>query len=286
MVNLIRRSCLILLAGVMLSASANDSVPVPDMKQERLCLRGPTAAAISLRGAYNYDKAGGKGGAMMYPAPGLAGFLVAIATHGALSAGLRESEKSQVRADADVVTVPYQAALAAYKHEELMQTSLMTMKTAGEKRVTSLEAAPASGELVIDTAPAFYLTQDQRAIILENAIRINRAKGAPYEKIIRVVSSVQDEKAGAALWLANEGFRLKEESARMYAQSLDIAVDDMKLTGESSAPFKTVRYFEGGTEKMERAQVISEQCSHMVLRTLRGDMLAVPRKAAEASCGS
>jgi hypothetical protein len=48
-----------------------------------------------------------------------------------------------------------------------------------------------------------------------------------------------------------------------------------------------VRYNEGGTERMERAQVVSEQCGQLVLRTLRGNLISVPVKSAvpgEASC--
>jgi hypothetical protein len=65
----------------------------------------------------------------------------------------------------------------------------------------------------------------------------------------------------------------------MYAQSLDIALPDIGGAGDSASPFRTVRYSEGGAERIERAQVLREQCGQVVLRTLRGN-LAVPRKAA------
>jgi len=89
---------------------------------------------------------------------------------------------------------------------------------------------------------------------------------------------------GADLWLANDAALLKAETARVYAQSLDIAIADLHAKLDSGEPFRTVRYPEGGTEKMERSQVIAQQCSHLVLRTLRGDVLAVPRKATDDSC--
>ncbi|UUZ52375.1 hypothetical protein LP419_22905 [Massilia sp. H-1] len=63
----------------------------------------------------------------------------------------------------------------------------------------------------------------------------------------------------------------------MFAQSLDIALADVQATPGTAAPFKTVRFTEGGAERMERAQVLSEKCGQIVLRTLRGNLMSVPR---------
>jgi hypothetical protein len=47
--------------------------------------------------------------------------------------------------------------------------------------------------------------------------------------------------------------------------------------------FRTVRYQEGGAEKIERAQVLEQQCGRTVLRTLRGWLLSVPAQVEAAS---
>ena len=284
MANASRRFNALVLIGVMWVAPASGRGMVPEPQQKRLCLRTPIGSAVPFRGAITYDKAGGKPGVMVYPAPGLVGLIAAIATHAAVSASVRESEKQKLREESDAVVAPYLGMLGTYRHDDLMRASLPSMKSGGDKRIIALEATGASDEVLIDTVPTFYLTQDQRAIIVENAIRIERGAAGIYEKVIRVISPVQAEGAGTALWLADEAALLKAESARIYALSLDIAVDDLGAQLESSEPFRTVRYFEGGTEKMERAQVISQQCSHLVLRTLRGDVLAVPRKSAKEGC--
>lgn len=274
-----------LLVGAMLLGPAYGQETVPEAAQRRLCLRGPIDKVVSYHGAVSYDKVGSKGGAMAYPAiGGLAGMVAAIATHAAVSASVQESEKQKVRQESDVIVAPYREVLDRYKLEELMRASSLVMSTSGDKRVIATEGATAAGELTIDTVPTFYLTQDQRAIIVENAVRIDRGTVDAYEKIIRVISPAQAATADPALWLANDGALLKAESARIYAQSLDIAVNDSTAKKESNEPFKTMRYVEGGTEKMERAQVIGQQCSHLVLRTLRGDVLAVPRKTVEEGC--
>lgn len=285
MANPSRRFRVFFLIGVMWVAPAFGRGTVPEPQQKRLCLRAPVSSAVPFRGVVTYDKAGGKAGGMVYPAPGLVGLIAAVATHAAVSASVRESEKQKLREESDAVVAPYLGVLGSYRHDDLMRASLPAMKSGGDKRIIALDATNAADELLIDTSPTFYLTQDQRAIIVENAIRIERAAGGTYERVIRVISPVQAEGAGTALWLADEASLLKAESARIYALSLDIAVDDLGTQLDSSEPFRTVRYAEGGTQKMERAQVIAQQCSHLVLRTLRGDILAVPQKPANAVCG-
>ncbi|MCE3608274.1 hypothetical protein LXA47_32415 [Massilia sp. P8910] len=290
-------ACLALCAGVGLSmpwqpAQAED-VPVQaglaasDATAQRFGLRLPATDTVAFHGAVNFDKAGGAGGgAMLYPAPGLVGLLAAVATHAIVSGTMRDAEKERIRTAADKVLAPYQSVLGAYTHQELMQASLAHIKAGGAKQIIAQAAAPAPGDIVVDSVPLFYLTQDHQALILDNAISIKTAgRATPYETIIRIVSPERGDGAGPDLWLGDDAGMLKWESARMYAQALDIALADMATPGAPALPYKTVRYNEGANERMERAQLISESCDYLVLRTLRGNLMAVPRKAA-AGCGA
>lgn len=274
------------LAGAVLTLALATADAAASEPARQVCLRGPVAEPITFHGALNYDKAGGGPGAMLYPAPGIAGMLAAVATHAAISGGMRESEKQKMRDEADKVLLPYQPALANYKHQELMEAAFAEMKTAGSKRLLAAAVPCAEGEVVVDGLPSFFMTQDQRALILENAVSIRGEGGKPYEKVIRVISPAQDENAGVAAWFNASENHLRKASARMFAQSLDIALADARTVGEPSDPFKTVRYNEGGAERMERAQVVSDECGQLVLRTLRGNLIAVPRKGAQASDGA
>ncbi|MFB9243005.1 hypothetical protein IV454_19950 [Massilia antarctica] len=290
-------ACLALCAGVGLSmpwqpAQAGE-VPVQaglaasDATAQRFGLRLPATDTVAFHGAVNFDKAGGAGGgAMLYPAPGLVGLLAAVATHAIVSGTMRDAEKERIRTQADKVLAPYQTVLGTYTHQELMQASLAHIKTGGAKQIIAQAAPPTPGDIVVDSVPLFYLTQDHQALILDNAISIKTAgRATPYETIIRIVSPERGEGAGPDLWLGDDAGMLKWESARMYAQALDIALADMATPGAPALPYKTVRYNEGANERMERAQLISESCDYLVLRTLRGNLMAVPRKAA-AGCGA
>ncbi|MDM5181780.1 hypothetical protein PO883_31875 [Massilia sp. DJPM01] len=292
-------ACLVLCAGVGLSlpwqavhageVPAQAGLAASDATAQRVGLRLPAADKVEFHGAVNFDKAGGAGGgAVMYPAPGLVGLLAAVATHAIVSGTMRDAEKERIRTKADQVLVPYQGVLDAYHHQELMQASLTHMKSGGAKQIIAQAAAPAPGDIMVDSVPLFYLTQDHQALILDNAISIKTAgRATPYETIIRIVSPERGGEAGPDVWLGDNAGMLKWESARMYAQALDIALADMATPAAPALPYKTVRYNEGASERMERAQLVSESCDYLVLRTLRGNLMAVPRKAeAQAACGA
>jgi hypothetical protein len=289
-------ACLLVCAGVGLSlpwrpAQAAD-LPVvagpaaSDAVAQRLGLRLPAADKVAFHGAVNFDKAGGAGGAMLYPAPGLAGMLAAVATHAIMSGTMRDAEKERIRTEADKVLLPYQGVLGGYKHQELLQASLAHLKAGGAKQIIAQAAPATAGEIVVDSVPLFYLTQDHQALILDSAVSITTpGRARPYETTIRVISQERGGQAGPDVWLGDDAGMLKWESARMYAQALDIALADMGTANTSTLPYKTVRYNEGASERMERAQLISENCDFLVLRTLRGNLMAVPRKAApQAGC--
>ncbi|MDR1461879.1 MAG: hypothetical protein LBI68_01895, partial [Azoarcus sp.] len=48
-------------------------------------------------------------------------------------------------------------------------------------------------------------------------------------------------------------------------------------------PHKTIRYWEGGIKKVERAQQLGEYCRRTVIRTLRGGLMIVPAEHENAA---
>lgn len=133
------------------------------------------------------------------------------------------------------------------------------------------------------------MTQDRRALVLETAIAIRGPDlEKPYETLVRVISPATDADAAATFWFDDEAGKLKAASARMFAQSVDLAMQESRTTPGKPEVFKTVRYSAGGSERMERAQILSSDCTRLVLRTLRGHLLLVPRRtsdaAADAAC--
>jgi hypothetical protein len=236
------------------------------------------AGPVAFRGLASFDDVG-KPGTMMYPAPNVVGLLAGIVTHAVIARSTLDNKKTGIEEQADKVLDPYREHLAGLTREALVQAAL-PMTTVGHGRL--LPAGGAAGDaLVVRAAPVFSMTQDQTALVLDNAVVISPTGSgarAGYQNTVRVVSRPLTGVDPAAYWGAEHARALKEESARMLAQSLDLAVADAAVARpQQGAPAqRTVRYAEGGKEVFERAEVINEKCGRAVLRNLRGWLMSVP----------
>jgi hypothetical protein len=240
-------------------------------------LRLPVQEKVVFRGQVNYDKAGMGQGGMMYPAPGLVGFIAAIATHAAIVNGVRQGQRSEMEVAADKVLSPYKDILDAFNHGDLADLALPP-----EARLPLLGAdvRPQSG-LIISSAPVFYMTQDQAALILDNTVSVFKAGSDQpvYTNTVRVVSRAGDAENLVAHWQQDSGKRLRDESAALFRESVEIvrAYALMPATAAASAQ-RTFRYAEGKAEAMERAEPLSEQCGRALVKNLRGWLLSIPLK--------
>lgn len=252
-------------------------------------LRLPPEEPVAFRGVVSYDQAGLGTAAMMYPAPNVGGLLAAVITHALLVEAAKKDQKTKMQEAADMVLVPYQTVLDGFNHRDLMRRALEKVTVSAKGKL--IEASGKSvTEIMVSSAPIFSLTQDQGAIVLDNIVGIFMpgAESGPGFTI-RIVSTGKDAPDLVAFWTANDGEQLKEESARLVAQSLDIAFGEVAVEADREAiPFRTIRYREGLTEKIERAQILSNQCGRLLIRTLRGVLMSVPasRTAAELASTS
>ena len=277
-------------ANVATAATAATAA-TPQATAQRIALRAALEEKVAFHGTLNYDQAGSGAGNMMYPAPGLAGLLVAIAVHAAISNSARDAEKQKMRDQADLILAPHKALLGSYRHADLLRDAVPMITSSNQMRVLENQIAGGAGEVLVDSVPTFFMTQDRRALVLETAIAVRRPDhGKAYETLIRVISPATEVDTGASVWFDNEAVKLKAASARMFAQSVDLAIQESRAAPGGPEVFKTVRYNEGGDERMERAQILSSDCARLVLRTLRGQLLVVPRRtsdaAADAACQS
>lgn len=277
-------------AGDDSSKSAAIAAPAKIARDSGWAARLPAQDKIDYRGAVNFDAAGSGPGTMLYPAPGLAGFLVAVATHAVIINSVRGNEKSKIQLEADKVLLPYQAALSAYDHRTLFQSALEKTATSLAKAEVLEARAAAGGTWVVESAPVFLMTQDQRALILENTVAVfapGPAAPPVYQNLVRVVSVAEPEDDIASRWNADQGLRLKERSAELLARSFEIAIDAAGAPAPGAAATqRTFRYPEGGRERMERAQLVSAGCDRVVIRTLRGWLMSVPVRSEDAAAAA
>jgi hypothetical protein len=248
---------------------------------ERWTLELPTTDPVAFRGIADFDKAGFGTGSMAYPAPNVGGLLIGVLVHAAATEAARSSQKSQLQRDADAILVPYQPLLAKLTHAELLRMQ---------------PAAPADASVTtppwrVQSTPVFGLTHDGRALVLENALALSREgaalQPAAFQSSVKIVSAPVKDPDPVAYWTADDGLRLREQSAILIRESVELAVAaaDGRLSIASEAQ-KTHRYLEGSNEKMERAERLNSRCGRMVLRTLRDTLLSVPDSTAapDADC--
>lgn len=223
---------------------------------------------------------GGTPGMMMYPAPGLAGLVAAIATHAAVVGSVRSSAQTEAEKKADKVLDPLRGSLEHFTQRDLATPALDTPQLRGARLVSAQDTDPAAR--TVDSAPRFFLTQEGDALLLDNTVRITRTGAQPYQGTIRIVSTPHKIQAQdlAAHWGADDARVLKAESAQLLALSLEIALgqSDAPATPAAGAavPFRTVRYLQGKKELFERAQVLDERCGRALIRNLRGWLMSVP----------
>jgi hypothetical protein len=251
----------------------------PESRAEDWSLRLPKDDKVVFRGMVDPDKAGLRSPYGMLYGPGPVGALITLGIQSAVVDTVRSRQMQKLQEEADKVLSPYEEALGSYSHKELMQKALDKSATPGRKLVDFAEK-PGTGWFV-ESTPVFAMTQDQKAIVMENAVLIYApgASAASYQNIVRVVSQPKPEADPADYWNANRGEKLKEESATLLAHSLDLALREaMRPQRAEDAPQRTFRYVEGAVEKIERAELVSEYCNRWVIRNLRGFLMSVPAR--------
>lgn len=243
------------------------------------CLRLPQEKHVVYRGVVSFDEAGTGTSSFLYPAPNAVGLLAAVMTHGFIVESAKNDQKEKLQESADKVLLPYKFVLDNFNCGDLMRRAVKKTSTGDNAKIIEDSGDPGR-EMVVESAPVFSLTQDQKAIILDNTIVIHMPGVTPattYRNTARVVSSARNVADPAAFWTANNGEKLKDESAQLVAESLNIAFRDVFYgTGQDGVSYRTIRYQEGTTEKIERAQVLSESCDRLLIRTLRGALMSVP----------
>ena len=263
------------------ACSASDRPADQPVSRPAAWLKVPTNDTVIFNGVIDYDRAGVSMPQMLYPAPNIAGMFAAVLAHGLFIGSAKNAQKQKLQEEADLVLAPYLPMLNAYKYPELMQTSLAHIDPPYNVKLLQMSSTPAVAAVIIESAPVFSITQDQRALILDLAVAIgNTGAAEKYQAVLRVLSFPSDAEKMTEFWNDDEGRRLKREAARLLATALTATLDDRTKPTADNPLQTTVRYLEGGTEKTERGQVLREQCGRALIRTLRGNLMSVPVKRA------
>lgn len=252
-------------------------------------VRLPNETNIVYRGVLGTDSGGGSTASMLYPAPNAVGLLAALLTHGLLVGNSRRMEANRLQGAADKVLDPYRGIIGDFHHEELLQLALAQKRASGITRIALTGEAPGE-EWFFVAEPTFSMTQDQKALIFDSAF-IVYAPNSPalpaYQNALRVVSSPITAGDPLVYWSEESGRNLKHVSAQLMAMALELAATEIAKGAReeveaATSNQKTMRYLEGATEKIERAELLQVTCDRAVLKTLRGGLMWVPLKQPHA----
>jgi hypothetical protein len=253
---------------------------------DELALRWSSEAGAkpTFRGVLNKDAAGMGAGGMMYPAPGLVGLFAAVLTHAAVSSSAQSAEMRKLQATADEVLTPYAAVLESFAVDELLAQTRASLTPQG------LAVRPGWVNANLELTPVFLMTQDRRALLLDVVAQFNDGTtGRPRQLGMRVVSDPRALPAdGHDDWASTEGTLKKvciDLLARAVRHMLE-SVDPDRPTPAASVE-RTVRFFEGGAQRMERSKVLEQRCGRALLQTLSGTLMSVPLStvaALDAEC--
>lgn len=243
------------------------------------------ALPVQVRGV-PIDGGARAGSGMLYPTGGLGilGVAVGVLVHAGLEGAKQQGERTAAQEAADRVTEPYRPQVAEWTHMELLSAALAD-GVGGARSIDKGNVDPAHG--LLESRPLLWITQDQRALLLENQIMVRRPglhDEAPVPLRVTVVSAPQAAETSRENWLANRGALLKVQLVVLLRESLNAALARLAEPGTVAAPARqrTVRYLQGGEERVERAQVLAEGCGRYLLQTLRGDLLSVPQGEPDA----
>lgn len=269
-----------------------DSQPGDALTSDRpLALKPPANKEVVFRGVVNFDEAGLTPGGMMYPAPSPLAFLAAIATHAIILDGAKQHQSSKQQAEADKVLQPYQASIEKMDARVMINDALAASVQGRHVKAAGGHTNP-QADSILESVPVFWMTADQESIIVDNLLNIRNpgdAEKPAYSNVIRVISTPHNSPTPQTYWTDN-GKQLSNIAVKLLAESIDIGLNEANTASIEARPFRTVRYYEGGQEKMERAQLLNEHCGRMLLKTLRGTLMSVPKlkttntQAANSAC--
>jgi hypothetical protein len=262
------------------SAAPPDAGPPSAVPVTNWFLQLPTTDPVPFKGVLERDKAGIGGAAVAYPINGGAIFLAALLVHGALNEAAKAGQRTELQKAADKVLAPYETVLSKYRHQDLIAAI-------GNP---PLSAPPADARWHVQSTPVFALTPDQTALVLENDIVVRQAGAngeVRFQGPIKVVGERVKDAEPLAYWTQNDGDQLKKVTGNLLLESIDLAVASAAQDLPSAAATEqTHRYFEGSLFKTERATLLIERCSRVVLKTLRNTLLSVPAETRPALCGT
>lgn len=236
---------------------------------------------VNFQGQFNYDDIDIKSGNVTYSADSGGAFLAGIIAHAITADATKNMAMSSVQIKANTVLNPYNKYLQQFENDELVSCVLNSVNDNYDFNVIKYTNDKASSGLVLKSAPIFYMTQDERQLILTHAMYIYRSDKPEvilHKNIIEITSEKTHENNQLHYWIAKNNLPII--SSELYARSVELFIDDMLGVYDKTPnkKQKTFRYTQGGIKNYERGSLVNNECGNTTMRTLRGWIKSYPNE--------
>ncbi len=288
-----KRIILILLCVTFASACAsqkpehaeyiNQKRDIGEPSNLQLAYAGPTTVAYF--GLPNYDHLNVDGGAgVLYPGGHAAVFLASVLTHAVIVDSAKESRRSKIQNQADQVLTPYRRHIDSLSYREIISGAVTRLEDVGERFTVSnyydSTTSLAGDAWVLESNPSFYMLQDEGAILVQNSVVIHSGEEEPtiiYQNIVEVISQPYQGDSPQTYWSADNGAMLKNLSVELLAESVRLAIDDMRHQFLVRTELdQTFHFYQEGKKAYERGRLLAVEADRLTMRTLRGWLKSVP----------
>ncbi|NHN38987.1 hypothetical protein G8764_16885 [Pseudomaricurvus alcaniphilus] len=222
-----------------------------------------------------YQGAGG----MLY-GPGAAGFAAMLAAHAITQSAVDEAKAAEAQAQANLILDKYQSVLARYTDSYIAAVSLASLNTIiPDGKFHSITEHPENFGFIIEMSPVFYMAQDEKSLVLKNAITIY--KDLPEDKIVYQnmiqAIAVTESSTPSDYWLAQDGQELSRVVSGAIIRSIEAAMKDAGGHFKNTTKAQTIAYKLSDVTHYERGTVLIDDCDKRVVRTLRGWIYILPQ---------
>lgn len=283
---MLTRSIIILVC--LLFAGCATSPAVPEINNETyneasktLYIKMPWALPVKFSGELdlgNIDSVGGNGGYVSDY--GLGGAVVAAQLIGQ-AIGTNSAKNKRYEAaknEADKILEPYSEQLLKFDHGELWHgldksafTSPVHAFSDNQDRINAT---------IIEIKPEFILTQNQKALILENNVSVYNESTPDlilYQNRYIIVSDSVDNEVIGNYWSDEEYQPFKSVGLELFNASIQLVNKTINQSISAKEAQRTHRYLLGEQKQFERGSLVRESCDRLTIKNLHGHIVNAPK---------
>ena len=266
-------------AAVQLSREAQENLPT------QVQIKADLHSPAPFYGMPDLKKADGEPGSMMYWGDaGIEGLFVQILFHALVANEVKNKEQLKAQEQANQVLMPYSELIDTITHKHLVKFALRNYPRDAVKFSIDGDDISGGDYIVVETSPAYFMSQDERSIILRHQLKAFLSSAPDqiiFENLAQTTSSQPYQGIDGWFGDSNENFRATAQ--RLYSVTFKALIKDLYGRLNEPSKEKTYKYYIGDERFYERASLIEETCMSQTIRNLRGNIMILEKQQVECT---